>query len=203
MANTKQLPDDVLEVVAQQIGERLGVFPNNSHFFPTSAGGPQPIVDLGESFEVWTLPPDALEELAAGCTLQDIARQTGFWHHQIRSDQQALSFARSKPLGATADSWSLRQLFVSSLAEEMARAIDWVEENVPEGLGVRYLSLPIFQIDAFWLIADPTGPDFDWNDKIVIIRAGASSALKPLDVLSSQDFFEVLQKEDRGAGFRR
>lgn len=204
MANTNQLPLDVLEVVAQQIGARLGNFSHNETLFPTDAlSEEQPAVDLGETFEVWSLPPDALEEIAKGVDLSAVARQTGIWHHQIRTNNVAQSFARSKPLGATADSWSLRELFVSPLAEHMGKAIDWVEANVPANTEVRYLNLPQHQVDAFWLLAQSDGPDFkEWNNKIVIIRAGVSSALNPLDVLSSPDFFGVLEKEDRGGGLR-
>lgn len=204
MANTNQLPLDVLEVVAQQIGARLGNFSHNNTLFPTeSLSNEQPPVNLGETFEVWSLPPDALEEIAKGVDLSAVARQTGIWHHQIRSNNEARSFARSKPLGATADSWSLRELFVSPLAEHMSQAIDWVEASVPANIEVRYLNLPHHQVDAFWLIAQPGGTDFkEWNNKIVIIRAGVSSALNSLDVLGSPDFFAVLEQEDRGGGLR-
>lgn len=203
MANTKQLPPEVLEVVAQQIGARLGIFPDDPNFFAAEASAAEPSLDLAESFEVWSLPPDALEEVANGLDLPDIARPTGVWHHQIRSNREARSFARSRPLGPTPDSWSVRELFVSSLAEDLSNAIDWVENNVPPNLEVRYLSSPPHQVDAFWLLAEPSSPLFtEWNNRVVIIRAGASSVLNSLEMLSSQDFFRVLQEEDRGAGLR-
>lgn len=200
MAITKKLPQDVLESVAQQIGTRLGL---PSHTSNLEASLAPPGLDLGETFEVWSLPPDALEEIANGIELSTVARQTGLWHHQIRSNQQARTFARSKPLGATPDSWSLRGLFVSSLAEQMSAAIDWIETNVPANVEARYLSLPSRQLDAFWLVAEPNSPEFyDWNDKIVVIRAGASSALNSLEVMSSEELLQVLLEEDRGGGLR-
>jgi hypothetical protein len=203
LANTKQLPPEVLEVVAGQIGDRLGIFPNNSNFFAIDVDSPSPTVDLGETFEMWSVTPDALEEVARGVNLETVARQTGIWHHQVRSNREARSFARSRPLGATPDSWSLRELFVSPLAEQMSSAIDWIEKNAPAELEARYLSLPPLQVDAFWLLAAPDSPHFDdWNDKIVIIRAGASSDLNPLRVMSSQQLFNILREEGRGAGLR-
>lgn len=201
MAITKQLPQEVLEVVAQKIGSRLGIFPNNAIFFSLGETEAPPRVDLGETFAIWSLPPDVLEEAANGIALPDIARQTGLWHHQIKSDQQALSYARFKPLGATPDSWSLRELLVSPLAEHINTAIDSLDD-VPDSVEVRYLSLPAYQLDAFWLVDDPLIEDSKWNNQIVIIRAGESSTLKPLDVLSSEDFFRVLGQEDRGTGLR-
>lgn len=205
MATTKQLPPEVLRTVANQIGERLGVFkehPISSPFFTTGAGENRPQVDLGESFEVWTLPAGALDEFEKGLDLPQIARPTGYWHHQIRSDQQARSFARSKPLGSDPESWSLRELFVSPLAEEVGRAIDWIEERVPEDVKVTYLSVPQHQVEAFWLISDPASTQsVEWNNRILIISA-QSPRLSPLDLLSSRGFLTVLFEGRRGTGLR-
>jgi hypothetical protein len=205
MANTKQLPPEVLRVVANQIGERLGVFQEDSissHLLMTEEGEITHEVDLGESFEVWTLPAEALDEFENDLDLPQIARSTGYWHHQIRSDKKALSFARSKPLGSDPESWSLRELFVSPLAEKVERAIDWIEEMAPEDVEVRYLSVPQFQVEAFWHISDLTNPQSaEWNNRVLIISAH-SPRLSPLDLLSSREFLKVIYEGKRGTGLR-
>lgn len=205
MATTKQLPPEVLKRVADQIGERLGVFKedaNSSLFFTPEAAETQPQVDLGESFQVWTLPADALDEFENGLDLPQIARPTADWHHQIRSDNQALSFARSKALGPDAESWSLRELFVSRLAEKIGLAIDWIEENAPADVEVRYLSVPQHQVDAFWFITDPSHTESaEWNNLVLIISA-RSPRLNSLDRLSSREFLTALHEGKRGAGLR-
>lgn len=205
MATTKQLPPEVLRTVANQIGERLGDFEagsNSSPFSMTEGVETKPEVDLGESFEVWTLPAEARDEFERGLDLPQIARPTGDWHHQIRSDKQARSFARSKPLGSDPESWSLRELFVSPLAEEVARAINWVEENAPADVEVRYLSVPQHQVDAFWFISDPAHTQSaEWNNRILIISA-QSPRLNPLTLLGSREFLTTVYEGKRGTGLR-
>lgn len=200
MAHTKLLSPEVLAGIADQIGARLAGFSDavNANVAELETNASR--IDLGETFELWTLPSDVRDEVARGLDLTRLARSSGLWHHQIRSNNEALSFARSKPLGATADSWSLREVFESPLAADISHAIDWIEANVPDDVEVRLLTAPAYQVDAFWLIAADPSPSYaEWNDRILIIRSARFTALQ---LLSAEEFLRGLLEERPGSGLR-
>jgi hypothetical protein len=210
MASTKQLPADVLSVVADQIGVRIepkqGDTDGHTHFMTLDGG---PLVDdklnVGESFEAWRLVPDAIDAIAEGeRNIDKLARRSGFWHHQIRKDKKPLGFARSKPLGPDASSWSVRDIFMSELASEIDEAIAKVDAaGIPDEIEVRLLSIPGQQVEAFWFVSDNSKGAKDWVNKLMIIRSPTRiPQFEFLKVLDAPDFLAALVTENRGMGVR-
>jgi|SRR5215216_3362319 len=202
MAITKTLPTDVLESIATQIGARLGPSPEGQpQFFRFDPSPSRP--EIGETFEVWKLIPDAIDEITKGnLDITRLTRRTGFWHHQLRDETRAFGFARSKPLGADPDTWSVRDIFMSELAAKIHMAISWVDKNIPDNqVEVRLLSMPAHQVEAFWFVSkDPRYAD-EWNDQLLIIHSrDAIEELGPK--IDSKSFLASLPRMPRGMGIR-
>jgi hypothetical protein len=202
MAVTKTLPTDVLESIATQIGARFGPMPEgHGHFFRFDPSASRP--EIGETFEVWKLIPDAIDEITRGnLDITKLTRPTGIWHHQLRDETRAFGFARSKPLGAGPDDWSVRDIFMSEVAAKIDTAINWVDRNIPDNqVEVRLLSLPAYQVEAFWFVSkDPNYAD-EWNDQLLIIHSrDAIDGLGPK--IDSKSFLASLPRMPRGMGIR-
>src|SRR5205809_231368 len=109
MAHADTLPADVIDTVAAQIGAEAG----------RSLGAAvlqRKALELTESFSVWSLGADVVTKSTVD--LSQLARQAGKWHHQIKLDGKAESFARSTPLGPDAGSWAVHELFESEIAQK-------------------------------------------------------------------------------------
>ena len=206
MAFTRTLPEDVLRTIADQVAARIRVAPADAHslFMTESVSEGENTLNLGESFQVWTLIKGFTNEVANGnLELSSLARESGVWHHQIRSNEIAGGFARSQALGPTADSWSLRELFSSPLAESIDEAIAWVDENIPDEVEVRLLSVPFQQVEAFWFVTQQDSPLHDTlNDFLLILMAPEHlGKLVPLTLVSSSEFLRSIANPTRGMGF--
>lgn len=202
MATTKTLPKDVLESIATQIGIRLEpptAYEGHAHALNVAVPSNP---EIGETFEVWKLIPDAAGEIEKGnLDITKLVRPSGLWHHQLRLNSNAFGFARSKPLGADPDSWSVRDIFMSDLAAKIDQAIKWVDDNIPEDLvEVRLLSMPIQQVEAFWFVAK--SPEASkWDNQLFIIHS--REAIDELgQLMDAKTFLESLPGKPRGMGIR-
>src|SRR5205807_839760 len=142
MAHADALPSDVIDNVADQIGAEAG----------KSLGAAvlqRKAMELTESFSIWSLGADAVTR--SNVDLSQLARQTGRWHHQIKIDGKAESFAQSMPLGPDAASWTVRELFESDVAKKIDDAVEWIDHNVHGDPVVRLLIAPAYHLHAFWL----------------------------------------------------
>lgn len=193
MANAEKLSNDVLNVVAEQIKERLGNVSPERFFIPLANGAPTPSAELTESFDVWMLGVDNLDSYAQAETdLLNLAKPTGRWHHQIRFDDRGGAFALSKPLGPEASSWSVREISVSPIADDIDKAITLVDDlNLPDDRLVRMLVAPAFHLKAFWII-DKTA---NTSEVLVISASPSLTHLKLNEKISSKDFLDALLKE--------
>src|SRR6266581_4621952 len=110
MAHADSLSEQILDVLAGQIGPCLGQVMG-----ATLRGAKK--AELTETFPVWML---GLDSLAQGSDdLGKLATQTGRWHHQIKTDGRPDAFARSQPLGADPSSWKITAVFQSELAQKI------------------------------------------------------------------------------------
>jgi len=212
MAFTKELPEDVTKAIAEQVARHIEPSPSPSpspspgteHFLALDENAPpeNQNLNLGESFEVWRLVPNAMAELGEGVRdLHQLARRSGIWHHQIRQNMKATGFAHSKPLGADAESWALRKVFESEFAEQIDQAIDNVEgQQIPDSVEVRLLSVSFQHVDAFWFITEDEAQS-QWNNRIMIIRSSSSlPEFGPLQLMSSEAFLDILARRRGGMG---
>lgn len=158
MAHSKQMPQDALASIAEQVGERIAdVAPEIMQV--SYDGGAAPL-RLGESFELWLLGADDVESSGRWPDLAKLATPTGRTHHQIKLDQRGMGFARSLKSDDGSEDYSVRELFVSQLAGEIDRAIDWIDRHEDELRGdplVRLLFAPAYQVYAFWLYEQQSG----------------------------------------------
>ena len=206
MAVTKTLPTDVLNSIAKQIGDRIGPI-DGIRQFRTLDGQPLPDqgLSVGESFEVWKFIPDALEEITDGnFDITKLVRRAGVWHHQLRLENQAVGFARSKPLGPDPASWSVRDIFVSDLAQAVDEAIAYIDDHgLPDNVEVRLISMPRQQLEAFWFVSEGSPPDPKWNNQVLIVRAPERiHEFAFLRQMRSEDFLAALVTKERGMGIR-
>lgn len=204
MAFTKQLPTDVLSAIADQVGTRLQPLPGGElHFIALNGEAlPSEGLEVGESFEVWKFVPDISNRVAQGeDDITQLTRRSGIWHHQLRRGQQAFGFARSKPLGADADSWSVRDICTSQLAAQIEEGIAWIDANIPEDqVEVRMLSSPAQQVEAFWFVSQERAGD-KWNNQLLIIKSPDNlSSLGT--VVDSQSLLASFRTRERGMGLR-
>lgn len=206
MVFTRTLPTDVLNSIAEQIGGRLQPIDGKRQFFRSDGRElPDQGLSVGESFEVWKFIPDALEEIADGnLDITKLVRRAGLWHHQLRQENEALAFARSRPLGSDAASWSVRDIFVSDLAQAVDDAIAYVDEqNLPDDVEVRLISMPRQQLEAFWFVSEGDQRQQQWNNQVLIVRAPERiKEFAPLKQMSSESFLAALITKERGMGVR-
>jgi len=152
MASSATLPKDVVEQIASQIGERLTGAAQQA--LSQSKG-----LTVAEAFPVWTLGLDATA--SADGQLSSLASATGYWHHQIRHGDDAIEYAKSRPLGPSSADWRLEEIVTSPIAKGIDDALKWIEANVRGDGEVRLLVVPAYFVHALWLLIDA-------SDSIVI-----------------------------------
>src|SRR6266566_4990221 len=142
-----QIRPESLERLVQQIGEQL------RHIAPPNLLNAGPI-ELRESFEVWALGLDSLGHgVHSKRQIRQLARPVDRWHHQLAFGARAAAFARSSASPLTGDH-QLEELFVSPLAQEIDKAIGWLDEKARAEEHVRLLTVPACHLHVFWLEDD-------------------------------------------------
>jgi hypothetical protein len=186
VAKTETLPNDVLDVIAQKLGSRLPrVVTANVLGGGAPAGAPP---SLQETFALWML--EASDVIAPTSDLTRLVKNLGVWHHQIAAAGNPVAFARSRPLGADAASWSIREVSNSMLASAIDDTITWIDANIPDPLTVRLVTIPAYSVYVF-LLYDEADTS---KQKVVVISAPAGTrTLTTHKVYSSQEFLDALR----------
>ena len=187
MAHLSKLPDDARASLARQIAERLKPAAQK-HIAAAErdvVAREEPI-ELGEDFEVWTLGLDAAKTFDS--PLESLATRTGYWHHLIRRGGRAGEFAASKLEGANQE-WRVHALFSSQLAEQIDRAIQWVDANDTSNATVRLLFVPACALYAFWFLGDG-------GERIVVVSMpNESGKLRYEQFYRTRQFLELLVQQ--------
>lgn len=206
MAETDKLPPQVLNGIAGQIRSRLaavGVGNGLSEDFEslTAAESTSQGLELAETFSLWTLGTDDIVRFKqTGADLADLARETGRWHHQLKSPKGPVGFARSLSPGADPEKTSVRDVFFSELSALINRAIRVADEVIPDNRVARLLSVPAYQVHAFWFVNQDPADDYHDQMDVLIIDAPGRLKLKPRSFLSARDFLSTLASEDHIRG---
>jgi hypothetical protein len=185
MAHADALPSDVIDAVAAQIGAQAG----------KSLGAAvlqSKAMELTESFSIWALGADAVTK--SDVDLSQLAEQTGRWHHQIKLNGRAESFARSMPLGPDAASWMVRELFESEIAKKIDDAIEWIDQNVKGDPVVRLLIVPAYHLHAFWL------KEGDASKVLIVDMPPGLTRLQYGKLYTSKEFLDALAQEQHIIG---
>jgi hypothetical protein len=148
-------------------------------------------IELAESFAVWMLGADAVRR-SDGKMLATLARDTQRWHHQIKHDGRARSYARSMPRGKT--SHVLCELYVSPLAAKIDNALRWAERHLADTKQALLLNVPAYHVFALWL-TDEAG-----EDRMVIVDAPLTACIKPLELLDAREFLAALRRMQAAPG---
>ena len=139
---------------------------------------------MAETIAVWTL--DSSKLLREPVRISEIARSTGRWHHQIHVGGRATAYAHSRPLGGDPDSWSVTSVVESGIAEKLAGAMTWIDQNIQGDSEVRLLSVPAFQVTALWIVGDPDG--------VVAIDWPTEYRFEGERVYTAEEFIRVLRQ---------
>lgn len=143
MAHAKELPEEVSKRIAADIGRRLPLLMDISLLSP-------PTIELGETFEVWMLGRDKI--MGRGKEIRSMAQNTARLYHQIFLGGKPGAFARSKQNTTEPDQWQVAAVFLSPLAENIDKAIAWVDNNVQNDPLVVLLDVPSYFLHALWLM---------------------------------------------------
>ncbi len=199
MATFKTLPDDVVAYLQTKVGLSLPRTIDALGLAETSK------VTLNENVDVWQLPSNLVAEPSNDLNL--LAKPTGEWHLQVKSEDIPVAYARCGPLGfaptdwsvdAPTDQsvdaptdWSVDGVFQSDLAQKIDQAMAWIDSNFQnENILVRLLVSPAYQLHAFWLI-DQDEPS---QQTIVIVDAPDEYLFqKPPQTYSPQQFLDSLR----------
>lgn len=197
MAFSSPLPSEIVDVIAKQVSERLAVRSRTPLFDPDAFKSKS--INIGESFLIWSFIPDGVPEIESGNRdIDSLARPSGIWQHQIRVGTKTVGFALSQPLGATPDSWSLREMFSSDFAGRIADAIDLIDDQVPDDVEARLLKIAYQQIEAFWFVSPSNS---EWHNKIMIVNSSTRiPAFTFSKVLPSEAFIDLQVGKQTGMG---
>jgi hypothetical protein len=183
MATFKTLPDDVVAHLQTKVGLSLPRTIDTLGFADTSK------MTLNENVDVWQLPANLVTEPTND--LNFLAKPTGEWHLQVRSDDIPIAYARSSPIGFAPTDWLVDGVFQSDLAQKIDEVMTWIDANLQnENILVRLLVAPAYQLHAFWLI-DQDEPS---QQTIVIIDAPDEYLFrKSPETYSPQQFLDTLR----------
>ncbi len=101
---------------------------------------------------------------------------------------------RATPLGANAESWSVRELFTSEIAGKIDEAIDWVDRNVKGDPLARLLIVPAFHLHAFWLVESGK------SHVVIVDMPRGFSKLEYRKLYTSREFLDALVQEQHIIG---
>lgn len=146
-------------------------------------------LELGEAFELWMLPLDAIR--AANASVREAAFSTGRWHHQVYVNGEARAFARSRRNPGAPGGWELVALMQSSLPQGVDRGVEWLDVRAPDAApgGVRLLSVPTYHLHALWLAAGAA-------DRFLVVDAPRYyRAFRPERLYDDQELLQALRSE--------
>ncbi|MDQ3958057.1 MAG: hypothetical protein M3273_07020 [Actinomycetota bacterium] len=142
MLHPPDLPEDVLDRIAGEIGPRLAAL------LPEEDRGLR--AELGEGFPCWALDE---RTLATDGSLGASARDLGIWHHQLLLDGRPAAFARSYVRPPEPLHVEVAAVGLSDVAKEIAAAAEWARANVSGDFGARLLLIPSRHVAVLWLVS--------------------------------------------------
>jgi len=176
MTRIRTLQESDLDSVGEQTAELISdiVDPDTESF------------ELGYSFELWVIDPDV--ETKTG-SLDDVAKWSNRWHHQILSGQKAIAYAISVLEPGQPGPPIVGEVVESETAEKIQRAIKKIEKD--EGsmdTSTLMLILQNYLVCTFWIR--------DARQVNVIDCPAVYRYLHPGELLTEDDFLNRLRREE-------
>ena len=149
MATPDPLPAAVVESVADQLGRLLDAPAAVTRGTLNLAPDARPA--LAESLAVCNLSVDQVKN--PDLDVDELARPSGFWHHQVRTGGRATHMASSVPAGFAEEGLEVSQWVESPIAGKIDDAIAWVDKNYPgDDATVRLLVAPAYLLHALLIV---------------------------------------------------
>jgi hypothetical protein len=184
MSRAYKFPKSTLRFLAGQVSEKLG-----AESAAAFANGVE--MELAETFPIWFLGYTATS--TPHVRLAELAQRTGYWHHQIWHNKQAKEYALSRTFGPGARDWEILAIMSSPLANEIEKAIKWIDaQNVEGDPPACLLSIPAYHMTAFWLRGKS-------DDKIVVVDQPKSFKLLKKEHLYEEHVFLTRLTQERHA----
>jgi hypothetical protein len=144
MTHTKRLGRDRARTVRRQLKAILENSPRHLIKAETAA--------IGESFELYMIPGDAIPQAVANGSIYSVVERTGSWHHQVDVNGEPLGMAQSAAPGAIQNRWSLQSFFLSPYASKIAKATEKIDAERPDDeTEALFITIPAYQLDIFLL----------------------------------------------------
>jgi hypothetical protein len=178
---TDRLSDDALDSIAGQLGEFL------AGGFTTAAAGPGFPTEVGESFAMCSVTLQQVRRPPAD--LRVLARPSGYWHHQLRTNGVVTHTAVSTKPGF-GPVHEVEQVFASPLAGRIDAAITWVDKHVKGKGTVRLLVIPAYLTHGLLVVR----PD-DTLEAVLVDQPEQYSHLHHETAYPLADFLKRLAKE--------
>ena len=134
---------------------------------------------VGESFEVWVVDTEAIQDSLKNVDLHNVARQTARMHHQISIKSRSVGYARSTGgRGARL----INALSFSDVGSRIDEAIDFLDRSWKQKGTARLLMIPNCRIVGLWLVSArdkqkssvlvvSAPPSFPFNTKAIVKSA--------------------------------
>ncbi|MGZ5434625.1 MAG: hypothetical protein ACXWID_01710 [Pyrinomonadaceae bacterium] len=202
MAHTDvdNLPAHHLERVQREIGSFINDRSDAPSESVMSGDGPELVetpLNIGETFAIWKLKPEALRTLKDSNLrgdLVDWVKPTSLLYHQLRFNDQQIAFARSTLDESRPQALSqLGGSEFSSLVEDAIGFIDHNEQHDKVAKSdpiVRLLEIPSYQTFLLWLFAG--------ESRVVVIEA--PDELSKHSFYTSDELFKALKSIGTLAG---
>lgn len=156
---------------------------------------PKSQYDFGETFTIYFLDPETVQSAASrNKDLSQLAQPADRRYHQLRHDGQPVAYAHS--IISRGD--EICQLMVSNYPQSVQHAMERLDEiekydekYAQAKINVRMLSVPAFNVNAFWIFDESIG-----ESEVLVISAPANMAsLATNDLINGSAFLEALANE--------
>ncbi len=187
MPTTDKLPDNIVASIAGQVSAFLPTA--GASLESTAVAFPQ---EVGESLAVCTVSLAQVKKPPAD--LNVLAKPSGYWHHQLRTNGVATHTALSMKPGF-GPIHEVEQVFATPLAGKIDAAIAWLDANVAGRGTVRLFVAPAYLTHALLLVR-PDGP----LEAVLADQPAQYTKLQPETLYPLAEFLKLLAKEAPAEG---
>jgi hypothetical protein len=146
---------------------------------------------IAESLDLWVVDRDAIRSVPDTSTMDQIARPTGRWHHQIVDGKRnPVAFSRSsRHAGAMGENATLARSPLSRAV--MAGLKELARRRLRRDATVRLLEIPSQLVEALWIVPDaPTTPG-----RLLVLSAPPHLRLSRKRLITARALIAAVRKQ--------